>query len=111
MLNQQPRQQLLCIELPTGEVDIDMVSTKLQMSRWTLTRKLKDEGTTFKRLLKETRQTLATSYLRQQTEAIAEIAFLLGYSEASAFQRAFKSWVGQTPLEYRQAHSPGSPPP
>ena len=86
-------------------VDIDLISEKLQMSRWTLTRKLKEEGTTFKQLLRDSREKLAQSYLRRQTESITEIASLLGYSEPSAFQRAFKSWTGQTPLDYRQAHS------
>ena len=97
--------QILSVELPTGVVDIDSISEKLQMSRWTLTRKLKGEGTTFKRLLRDSREKLAVSYLSQRAESIEEIAFLLGYSEASAFQRAFKGWVGQTPLEYRLAHA------
>ncbi len=98
-------QQLILTELPTGMVDIDLISKKLQMSRWTLTRKLKEEGTTFKQLLKGSREKLAQSYLKRQTESVTEIAFLLGYSEPSAFQRAFKSWTGKTPFEYRQVHS------
>ncbi|NQU65554.1 MAG: AraC family transcriptional regulator [SAR324 cluster bacterium] len=98
-------QKLVYTELANGEVDIVLISEKLQISRWTLTRKLKDEGTTFKQLLQDSREKLAKVYLKKQAESVTEIAFLLGYSEASAFQRAFKKWVGETPLEYRLNHS------
>lgn len=87
--------------LPEGFVDIERVSEKLNMSRWTLTRKLKNEGTTFKELLKTLRKEIALNCLENERLSTAEIAFLLGYSEASAFQRAFKSWTGENPYSYR----------
>jgi AraC-like DNA-binding protein len=89
--------------LPKGIVDIERVSERLNMSRWTLNRRLKKEGTTFKDLLTELRREFAINYLENGILSITEIAFLLGYSEDSAFHRAFKSWTGATPNEYRRS--------
>ena len=92
--------------LPRGIVDIERVSEKLHMSRWTLNRKLKKGRTTFKDLLTELRKEFAINYLQNGKLSITEIAFLLGYSEAGAFHRAFKGWTGKTPKEYRQTPTP-----
>jgi AraC-like DNA-binding protein len=62
---------------------------------------LEAEGTTFSDLVDTLRRDLATRYLREPAIAIAEVAFLLGFSEASAFHRAFKRWQGTTPSAYR----------
>ncbi len=88
--------------LPKGIADIERVSGSLSMSRWTLNRKLKKEGTTFKDLLAELRKEFAVIYFENRALSLTEIAFLLGYSEYSAFHRAFKDWTGQTPREYRR---------
>jgi AraC-like DNA-binding protein len=77
-------------------------STKiLPMSSRTLERRLKEHGTSFKQLADDTRRRLALDYLLDGTHTLTQIAFLLGYSEVSAFNRAFKRWTGSTPLEYR----------
>jgi AraC-like DNA-binding protein len=73
------------------------------MSSRTLQRQLQSAGTTFTTLLNEIRQDLAQKYLREQHNNITEIAFLLGFSESSAFSRAFKRWMGTSPSEYRKA--------
>jgi AraC-like DNA-binding protein len=78
------------------------VSTSLHMSERSLQRRLADEGVTFDALLDELRRELALRYLADEKVAIAEIAYLLGYSEPSAFHRAFKRWTGTTPAEARQ---------
>ena len=87
--------------LPNGIVDIDGVSSQLGMSRWTLNRRLRAEGTRFRHIMAELRKEFATAYLDNQNLTITEIAFLLGYSEQSAFFRAFKKWTGLTPNQYR----------
>ena len=92
--------------LPSGEVDIEMVALHLNMSRWTLTRKLKEEGTSFQELFKQMRKKMAMNYLQIKQFSISEVAFLLGFSEPSTFHRAFKSWAGQSPGEFRKAHIP-----
>lgn len=88
--------------LPKRTLNIERVSEKFFISRWTLNRKLKKEGTTFKELLTALRKEFAINYLDNKKLSITEIAFLLGYSEVSAFQRAFKRWTGKNPNEYRQ---------
>jgi len=72
------------------------------MSERTLQRRLKDEGTTFAVLVDEVRTDLARMYLADDRLAVYEVAFLLGFSEPSAFNRAFKRWLGTSPREYRQ---------
>jgi AraC-like DNA-binding protein len=78
------------------------VSASLHMSERSLQRRLADEGVTFDALLDDLRRELALRYLADEKVAIAEIAYLLGYSEPSAFHRAFKRWTGTTPAEARQ---------
>ncbi|NNF99360.1 MAG: helix-turn-helix domain-containing protein [Desulfobacteraceae bacterium] len=87
--------------LPKGHFDIEMVSRKLKMSRWTVTRKLKKEGHTFQNFMKGLKKDLALDYLENSNLSIMEIAFLLGYSEASAFRRAFKEWTGKNTRDYK----------
>jgi AraC-like DNA-binding protein len=64
----------------------------------------------FKNLVDDTRRHFALSYLKDRRNTLTEIAFLLGYSEASAFTRAFKRWPGVTPLAYRRQSAPSAPP-
>ena len=90
-------------QLPSGKVTDEIVARALYMSSRKLQRQLQSAGTTFTTLLNEIRQDLAEKYLREQHNNITEIAFLLGFSESSAFSRAFKRWLGVTPREYRQA--------
>ena len=79
------------------------VARALHVSPNTLARRLAQEGTTFKALHEELRRTLSLRYLAETDFPLSEIAFLLGFSQAAAFHRAFKRWTGQTPLEYRVA--------
>jgi AraC-like DNA-binding protein len=72
------------------------------MSSRKLQRQLQSVGTTFYNLLDEVRQNLAQKYLREPDNSITEIGYLLGFSESSAFSRAFKRWMGVTPSEYRK---------
>ena len=104
-LSDQVRKMIMS-HLHEGEVNIGMVSRELNMSRWTLNRKLKEEGTSFQVLLEEMRKHLATDYLRCQKRSPNEVAFLLGFSEPSAFNRAFKRWTGVSPGVYQKSGSP-----
>lgn len=87
--------------LSTGQLDIEMAASHLNMHRTTLHRRLKENGTSFNQLLTHTRQNLSKYYLRQSIN-IEQIAYLLGYSNRSGFQYAFKSWFKYTPGEFRQ---------
>ena len=90
--------------LPRGQVDIEQVSERLHVSRWTLARNLKTEGTTFNDVVRGIRSEMAARYLSDDAMSISEVAFLLGYSEPSAFQRAFRNWYSCTPSEFRIQH-------
>jgi AraC-like DNA-binding protein len=80
--------------LKAGEASMEEMATRLKMSPRTLQRRLKDAGTSFKDVLDEVRRRLATTHLADPRIGIADCAYLLGYSEPSAFQRAFKRWTG-----------------
>jgi AraC-like DNA-binding protein len=88
-------------QLPDGLPKQEYVAEKLNVSLRSLQRKLKEEETSFKGLLEDTRQSLARQYLREHHRSIGEITYLLGFSEPSNFTRAFKRWTGKTPAEFR----------
>lgn len=95
--------QLLGPLLNGREPDLEEVAARLQLPTWTLRRKLAEEGTQFRSILNDTRRDLAMTYIRDTELAFGEIAYLLGFASAEAFQRAFKRWSGQTPGEFRRA--------
>ena len=86
------------------EVSLETVSRQLGLTGRTLQRRLKEEGASFQGLVDELRREAAMSDLKSPGAAISEIAYRLGFSDPSAFHRAFKRWTGTTPKEYR--HSP-----
>ena len=90
-------------QLPSGNVTDESVSQDLYMSVRKLQRQLESAGTTFHTLLNETREDLAKKFLRDQDTSITEIAYLLGFSDNSAFSRAFKRWMGVSPSQYRKS--------
>jgi AraC-like DNA-binding protein len=85
-----------------GKPTIEEVATYMKLSARTLHRRLQERGMEFKPLLQKTREQLAKQYLKEGRLTLSEIALLLGYSEQSAFSRAFKQWLGETPLKYQK---------
>lgn len=92
---------LLMPILHTGEANMDAIATQMGVSRQTLFRKLKAEGTSFERLLDELRHQLALHYLAGRKVSVNETAYLVGFSDPAAFSRAFKRWTGHSPKEAR----------
>ncbi|MBL4683028.1 MAG: AraC family transcriptional regulator [Nannocystaceae bacterium] len=92
-------------ELRGGDPSMRSVARQMGMGERTLQRRLKELGLAYAGLVSETRHELSRGYLREPSVSIAEIAWLLGYSEQSAFTRAFRSWSGQTPAAWRSAHA------
>ena len=76
----------------------------LGVSSRSLQRKFKDQGTNFKTIVDDVRKEYAFSYLLQTNYKMSYIAQVLGFSEQSVFQRAFKRWTGMTPGEYRESN-------
>lgn len=97
---EQQLREYLRAQLPHGTPTLDNAATHLNMSSRTLHRRLEDRGMNFAALLREVRGALAKQYLDDNKLSLSEIAFMLGYSEQSAFSRAFKQWTGQTPRAY-----------
>jgi AraC-like DNA-binding protein len=89
-------------ELRAGTVSIEAVASRMAMSRRNLSRKLEEEGTSFKQLLRDLRRACAVRYLLLDYYSIEQISKRLGYADPGAFHRAFRSWFGQTPTEYRE---------
>jgi AraC-like DNA-binding protein len=88
-------------QLPSGRVTEDDMAGRLNMSKRTLHRKLRENSQTFRLMLTQVRQDLARRYIRERDFSITEIAFLLGYADTSAFSRAFRSWFGRSPSKAR----------
>ena len=85
-----------------GDPGLGRVAKQLAASPRTLQRRLKEYGLEFKKLADDTRRRYASNYLLDRKHTLTEVAFLLGYSDVSAFNRAFKRWTGTTPLQYRR---------
>lgn len=82
------------------------IARNLGLSARSFHRRLSEHGMSFQTLTDETRRDLAKGLLRDENLSLSEIAYLTGFSEQSAFTRAFKRWVGLTPAAYRKARDP-----
>jgi AraC-like DNA-binding protein len=88
--------------LANGAVSEVSVAEELHMTPRNLHRKLQKENTSFKVLLTEVRKELAQQYIQDRSKTLTEISYLLGFSEASSFSRAYKGWTGHAPSEARR---------
>ncbi|MGW8370493.1 MAG: AraC family transcriptional regulator [Gammaproteobacteria bacterium] len=84
-----------------GDVRIDRLARRIGWSVRTLQRRLATRGLNYSDMLDDVRRTLALNLLENQQLCIAQIAYSIGYSDVSAFNHAFRRWVGRTPRDYR----------
>jgi AraC-like DNA-binding protein len=88
--------------LAKDRVRLASIADELGMSARTMQRKLSEAGASFQQVLDAARYALAQDYLRQRGLSLADIAFLLGYQEQSAFTHAFREWSGVNPGAWRE---------
>ncbi len=81
--------------------DINDIAKSLGMSRRSLQKCLKKEGTNFRQILERIRKERALKLLKSTDLTVSEIALTLGYSDQSSFSHAFKHWIGKSPGKYR----------
>jgi len=87
--------------LKEGEPNVERLARRLHLSARTLQRRLTEHKTSFQQVLDDVRYDLAVSYLKDDRLEVEQVAYLLGYGELRAFDRAFKRWSGLTPKEWR----------
>ena len=89
--------------LPSGAPSAEMVAKALHLSARTLQRRLAIAGTTYSQVLDDVRRSLAEQYIGDPSRSLSDITYLLGFSELSAFSRAFRRWTGRAPSVMRSA--------
>lgn len=94
--------KLMIADMATGSISLDGIAGAMHLTPRTLQRRLSEQGESFKGLLDKVRKELALTYIAQPFIDLAELAYLLGFSDQTAFQRAFKKWTGSTPGKYRK---------
>lgn len=97
-----PVRRVLAESLAGGEPTLDWVARRLGTSARTLHRRLAAEGASFTALLDETRRERALALLADPARTVGEVAFALGYRDATTFGRAFRRWTGDTPGAWRE---------
>ncbi len=98
-------ERLLIPNLHKSDLGMDNVAAQMGLSRQTLFRRLKAEGVTYEKLLDDLRHQMALHYLSGKKATIHETAMLVGFSDSTAFSRAFKRWTGKSPRAMRSPNN------
>lgn len=91
--------------LASGDCSLPQVAASLNLHPRVLQKRLSAEGTSFSKVLQQTRQDIACQHLRSSNIAITDLALKLGYAEVAIFSRHFKRWTGLSPQQWRQQHT------
>ena len=92
-------EKVIVRNLPKGKANIKTISRELGLSERTLARRLSEVDCTFMSILDRVRCDLAHKYINQAELQLSQVAFLLGFSNQSAFNNSFKRWTGKTPRQ------------
>ena len=98
-------QRLLRERMDASHPAFDDVHTALHVSERTLRRKLEHEGVQLRELIESTRRDQACRYLASSSLSVSEVAHRVGFAHPPAFHRAFRRWLGMSPLDYRREHA------
>jgi AraC-like DNA-binding protein len=93
---------LVASAIEEGNPGAERVAVRLGVHVRTLGRRLRGEGTTYRRLLEEVRREIAERHFTVSDKTVSEVAFSLGYAHASTFHKAFRRWTGTAPDAYRR---------
>jgi AraC-like DNA-binding protein len=96
--------RIVMSSLGTGDATVDYVASRVGSSPRTVQRRLRARGIAFNDLVADIRYDLSQSYLKDPSLTLTDVAFLLGYSDLSAFSRAFRRWAGRTAIAFRRDH-------
>jgi AraC-like DNA-binding protein len=96
--------------LPHGDANLSVIASRLGLSERTLARRLATEGLNFSDVLESLKVDLARRYLADNDLSISQVAWLLGYREASSLTHAFRRWAGMTPRQARLRMAPRNSP-
>ncbi len=99
--------QTLLLHLQDADLGVDVVARLSGMSRQSLQRRLKASGTTLSEQIVEVKKQRAGELLVETTKSVVEVATALGFTNPTSFARAFKSWTGKSPREYRKHRRSG----
>ncbi len=94
--------------LPTGECRIEQVAATLDIHTRTLQSRLRERGSSYRDILKDTRLELARYQLSREAVSITDLALRLGYADVAIFSRHFKGWTGLSPRQWRKIHKDSS---
>jgi AraC-like DNA-binding protein len=100
--------RLVAQDLPKGAPTARRVASALGMSERTFARRLQAEGTSFRQLMDDIRRDMARSYLSDPELTLAQVGYLLGYADQSAFSNSFRRWTGQSPRRFRSERFPAA---
>lgn len=89
--------------LKGGELSLAALAAHLGLAERQVQRRLRESGLSYQSLVDDTRRTLALNFIMDARLSVLDVAFLVGFSDASAFQRAFRRWTGRRPGEYRKS--------
>ncbi len=92
-------ESLLIPILHAGDIGMDEVAGKMGLSRSSLYRRLREEGTSYDIVLDNLRRRMAEHYLSAGKASVSEVAYLIGFSEPGAFSKAYRRWTGKSPSE------------
>lgn len=94
--------RIVMASLSTGDATIELVAARIGSSPRTIQRRLRDRGVAFNDMVANIRYDLSRRYLSDPSLSLTDVAFLLGYSDLSAFSRAFRRWAGRTAIAFRR---------
>lgn len=95
--------QRVAANMEGGAISVGSVARALGLSPRSLQRRLAEEGTRYSELVDQVRRQFAEQYLARPRLAVSEVAYLVGFTDPSAFFKAFRRWTGQSPNDYRQS--------